>query len=177
MLKNSSQRYGLIAKLFHWIIALAVIGLIFVGFSMGSMAPSDEKWQIYAMHKATGVTMLLLITLRFIWRMINTEVLLSDALSSWQKTAAKLAHYALYLCMFLMPISGIMMSRFGGYDIDVFGLFVIPALEKNAELAYAFHTIHEITAFGFSGLIILHICAALYHHFIFKDNTLIKMIK
>ena len=177
MLKNTSYSYGLITKLLHWIIGLAIITLLFVGFTMSNMPPNTEKWELYALHKASGVTLLMLIILRIIWRFINITVKAEDSIPFIMQLAAKIGHFFLYIFMLTMPISGILMSRYGGHDIHVFGLFVIPSAEKNMQLAKFFHSTHGFVAWGFSVLITVHMLAAFYHHFIRKDNTLIKMIK
>ncbi len=177
MLRNTENSYGLIARILHWIIAFAIIGMISVGFFMSSMEPSPEKSELYGMHKAFGVTALSLIVLRIIWRLSNKVVLPLADLPNILKLAAKSGHFLLYVFMLIMPISGIMMSRFAGYDISVFGLFTIPALEKNEWLSGIFHTTHVTAVWGFVIIIIMHIGAAFYHHFIRKDKVLMRMIK
>lgn len=77
----------------------------------------------------------------------------------------------------MMPVSGVFMSCFGGHEVNVFNLFTIPPLEKNPTLSSFFHDAHGIAALGFSVLIVLHVGAGLYHHFVRKDNILIRMIK
>ena len=151
--------------------------MIIVGFTMTSMEPSDDKWKIYDLHKATGVVVLTLVFFRFFWRLINAKVDLPADLPCWQKLASKITHYLLYVFMFLMPISGLLMSRFGGHEVNVFDLFTLAAFEKNIPVATFFHTTHEFSAWGLSGLIGLHICAGLYHHFIRKDNVFMRMIR
>lgn len=74
MLKNTSSSYGLIAKLFHWLMGLVIIGMLIVGFYMTSMDPSDDKWQLYFFHKSIGVIALVLVGLRLLWRVINTTL-------------------------------------------------------------------------------------------------------
>lgn len=177
MLKNTSDSYGLVARLLHWIISIAIILLLIVGFTMASMLPSDNKWQLYGIHEATGIIVLSLIIIRFSWRLTNIQPLLPQDLPNWQKLASRITHYLLYIFMFLMPISGILMARLGGHEINVFNLFHISALEKNIILAKFFNNIHGISAIGFATLIGLHIMAGLYHHFIRKDNVLIRMIR
>jgi len=177
MLRNSSSSYGLVSKLFHWCVSLIIIGLLIVGFTMTSMEPSADKWELYSMHKATGVVVLSLVSLRFLWRLINVKLDLPADLPSWQKSASRVTHYLLYVFMFLMPISGVLMSVLGGHEVNVFSLFTIPAAEeKSVSLAQFFNNIHGISAFIFVGLISLHIAAGLYHHFVRKDNILNRMI-
>ncbi|MCF8493895.1 MAG: cytochrome b [Rickettsiaceae bacterium] len=177
MLRNTENSYGLIARILHWVIAFSIIGLISVGFFMSSMEPSPEKFELYGMHKAFGVIVLSLVVLRIIWRLSNKVVLPLADLPNIMKLAAKLGHLLLYIFMLIMPISGVMMSRFGAHDIPVFGLFVIPGLEKNEELSTLFHTIHVTAIWGFIAMILMHIGAAFYHHFIRKDNVFVRIIK
>jgi cytochrome b561 len=154
-----------------------IITLLIVGFTMASMDPSDEKWQLYAGHKATGVVVFGLVCLRFLWKLLNTNVLLPEDIPYWQKAASKTTHYVLYFFMFMMPISGMLMTRFSGRDIDVFGIFTMHAFEKNETISTLFWKFHGYAAIFFVLLIGLHIAAALYHHFIRKDKVLMKMIK
>jgi len=178
MLKNTENSYGSIAKILHWVIGFSIIGLIAVGFLMSSMDPAPEKFELYGIHKAVGVTVLMLIILRILWRFANKTVQAAEGVPPILQLAAKAGHLLLYIFMLTMPISGIMMSRFGSYDISVFNLFTIPAVtEKNTALASFFHSTHEYAAWGFVILITTHILAALYHHFVRKDTTLIRMVK
>ena len=177
MLKNTENSYGLIAKIFHWLITLAIITLITVGFIMSSMDPSPDKYELYNIHKASGVMVLMLVILRLLWRFSNKIVQPPADLPNILKLAAKSGHLMLYVFMLLMPISGVLMSYFGGYDVSVFGLFVIPSADKSPQIAGMFHQIHVLGIWAFIAVIVLHISAALYHHFIRRDNVLIRMIK
>jgi cytochrome b561 len=178
MLKNTKNSYGLITKFFHWLIALAIIGLMTVGFNMANMPPSVEKYELYGMHKASGVVVFMLIILRLLWRLANETVQPPKNLPQILATAAKIGHFLLYVFMFSMPISGILMSYFSGNNVSVFGIFTIPAAVETApKIAGFFHSIHVLGVLAFIAVIILHICAALYHHFIRRDNVLMRMIK
>ena len=178
MLKNTENSYGSIAKILHWVISFSIIGLIAVGFFMSSMDPAPEKFKLYGIHKAFGVTIFMLIILRILWRFTNKTVQAAEGVPPILQLAAKAGHLLLYIFMLTMPISGVMMSRFGGHDISVFNLFTIPAVaEKNMEIAGFFHSTHGYAAWGFVIVITTHILAALYHHFVRRDNTLIRMVK
>ena len=178
MLKNTEDSYGAIAKLLHWIIALAIISLITVGFIMSSMEPAPDKYELYGMHKASGVIVLMLIILRLIWKFNNKAVLPPTGFPKVLALAAAAGHFMLYVFMFVMPISGLLMSYFGGHDVNVFGMFIIESsLEKNSSLAGLFHGVHTIGVWAFIAVIVMHVGAALYHHFIRKDNVLMRMIK
>lgn len=176
-LKNTENSYGLVTKIFHWLVALLIITLLVVGYIMTEMAPSDQKWQIYAVHKATGTIVFMLVCLRILWRLINIEVLLPKDIPSWQKFAAKTTYLILYFFMLLMPISGILMTLLSGYAIDLFGLFTIDGWDANKPLASTFRSIHVFSSFILAGFVVLHILAAWYHHLIRKDNVLMRMIR
>lgn len=176
-LSNTKSSYGIITKTLHWITALLVLALIAVGYMMESMPPSEQKWDLYAKHKATGVVLLSIILIRIIWRVINVRVQLPQDVPKWQKLAAHANHYILYFLLLLMPSSGILMSLLGGHDINMYGLFTIKSFEVNKELATIFHSTHVFTAIIISSFIALHFLAAMYHHFIRKDGVLMRMIK
>ncbi|MDP4832240.1 MAG: cytochrome b [Rickettsiaceae bacterium] len=178
MIKNTENNYGIIAKLFHWLIAIAIVSLITVGFIMSDMPASPDKYELYGMHKASGVLVLMLVVLRVLWKLSNKVVQPPADLPNILKLAAKSGHFLLYAFMLLMPISGICMSYFGGHDISVFGLFMIPAaIDKLPQIAGLFHQIHVLGIWAFITVITLHVGAAFYHHFIRRDNVLMRMIK
>jgi len=178
MLKNTKSQYGLVARFFHWSMSPMMIGMLILGFVMTSLERSDFKFELYYWHKATGVFVLLLAFLRLLWRFMNTSLELPSSLPAWQKIASKITHFLLYASMFFMPCSGILMASLSGRDINVFNLFIIPAFfEKNLELASLCSDLHTVCAFTLCGLISLHIFAALYHHFVLKDNLLTRIIR
>lgn len=177
MLQNTDQAYGLIARIFHWLVALLIITLLMVGFYMTSLEPTEDKFKIYGMHKAFGFTVFVLVLLRTVWRVTSRYVQPPTDLPEVLKIAAVSAHLLLYVLMLIMPMSGMLMSLFGGHPISYFGLFTIDAFEKNVELATTFKNTHETTAWLLVILISLHVLAAMYHHFIRKDNVLMRMLK
>lgn len=177
MIKNTENSYGLPAKLLHWVMSVVIICLIFVGFIMTEMEPSDQKWQIYGLHKATGLLILLLVAIRLTWRLMNVYVLPPHDLPDWQKKAAYLAHLMLYLFMLIMPASGFLMTVLGGHNVSFYGLFTIEAFTTNKPIATIFWMIHGYSAYIFAALIGLHIAAAFYHHFVRRDNVFMRMLR
>ncbi len=177
MLKNSSTGYGWMTKSFHWVMAIVIIGIIIAGFIMTRMDPSDTKWFVYGQHKAFGVIILLLIPMRIIWRFLNTHPALPQTVPNWQKKAANANILLLYILVVVMPVSGFMMSYFGKHPINMFGLFTIPSSEeKIADISGTAHWIHMQVAWVIAASVLLHIGAAVHHHFILKDNTLSRMM-
>ncbi|MFY9590348.1 cytochrome b [Rickettsia endosymbiont of Halotydeus destructor] len=177
LITNTENSYGLVTKLFHWIMSVIIIMLLIAGFVMTNLADQPQKWELYAFHKATGTLVLSLVIVRLLWKFYNDSVLLPDDLPNWQKKAANLNINLLYILMLVMPVSGFLMSILANHDIDFYGLFTIKSFMQNIQAAKIFNTIHKTCAFLFSALIIFHILAAFYHHFIRKDNVLRRMLR
>lgn len=176
MIKNNTKAYGSITKIFHWTMGIMIIGIVIAGFIMTDMDPSDQKWFIYKQHKAFGVIILSLIPLRILWRFLNTHPALPESVPTWQRKAANLNILFLYLVMVAMPLSGFLMSSFGGHPISMFDLFQIAPFEKNPEISKPAYDVHMFLAWAIAVSIALHIAGALFHHFVRKDGVLKRML-
>jgi cytochrome b561 len=176
MLKNTKNSYGLIARILHWLIGIAILCMIGVGYYMSGLSFSPYKFELYDIHKATGFLLCILIIFRLIWRIYNIQPKTVENTPYWQEAAAKLNFKVLYVLTLAMPASGILMSLYGGYEINVFGIFTIPAFVKNAKYSGLAAEFHSAFAILIIMSVSLHILGALYHHFYKKDLTLIRMI-
>ncbi|TQV89634.1 cytochrome b [Aliikangiella coralliicola] len=176
-LRNTESHYGKLTIIMHWLMAAMIIGMIVVGFVMDNMEDGDLKWKIYALHKATGVILLILALFRWYWTLSNKKL---QPLESYSQLDIKLAHagkWFLMLLILLMPVSGLIMSIAAGKSVNMFGLFTIPGLdEKNHQIAGLFHSVHEIAAWIISAVVGLHILFAFKHHWLSKDATLTRML-
>ena len=177
-LKNTRNTYGIITRLLHWSMAIIIIGLLALGLYMEGLPRSEEKFELYGLHKSFGVLVLGLFVLRYLWRLSNTVPQLPNHLSSLEKLAAHLGHYALYGMMLLMPVSGILMSGYGGYPISFFGLFELPKLvSPNKELGGLFNQVHMYLGWAMIGLVSAHIGAAFWHLLYHKDRVMQRMVR
>ena len=173
--RNSERRYGAISKGFHWGVGLLIVGMIALGLYMEDMHGPD-KLKTYAFHKATGLVILGLVILRINWKLSQQSPLLPASLSKPHVIGARLAHFALYLCIFLMPLSGWLMSSAAGFPVSIYGWFVMPDLiGPDKPTARFMHKAHGILADALIILISLHVLAALLHHFVYKNNVLRTM--
>jgi len=176
MLKNTKDTFGWLAKSFHWVIALLIIGMWVAGQVMTSMENTPTKFEVYFFHKATGITVLALAVLAIAWRSINVKPALTH-LPKWQVLAATLNKYGLYFCMLAMPLTGWMMSSAAGRPVSFFGLFIMPDLVPvDKEAAHIYAERHEQVALLLLALFLTHAGAALMHHFILKDGILKRML-
>lgn len=176
-LKNTATSYGFVTKFLHWGMALLMIGMCSVGLVMEGLSSGALKWSLYKAHKATGITMLALVTIRLIWRLYSPPPPLPTSAPKIIRWSAKGNIYLLYAFLFAYPLSGFLMSYMGGHPIDYFGFFKISPLNpKDVSLSKIFHGLHGIMIYGFIPLFTLHTLGSLFHHFILKDNVLIRML-
>lgn len=175
-IKNSENKYGLVSVLFHWIMALIMIGMVIVGLLLADTEIFENRRAVMGFHKSFGITILMLVALRTLWRFTNLVPKMPE-MAIWKKRLAHLVHFGLYASMVIMPLSGWAMSSAAGYPVSFFGLFNLPDLViKDKQLSGLFKEIHEVSATVLIILFILHVGAALLHHFIYKDNVLKRML-
>lgn len=175
-IKNTKDHFGIIAILLHWIMAILLIGLVILGLYMTSLPLSAQKLKLYGWHKEFGMLVLFLVMFRIVWRIGNVLPSLSS-LNAFERTAARMVHWAFYIFMFALPITGWLITSTAGLPVSFFGLFVIPTLiAANDNLRPVLEMIHEWLAYGLIALFSLHVLAALKHHFINKDDILRRII-
>jgi superoxide oxidase len=174
---NTKQQFGFFTKLLHWSIFLlmsAQFAIIYKREYLPKDAP--EKLQYILWHKSFGVIVLYLAIFMLISRYIGHRPLFPKTMPPAHQKATKYGHAALYLVMFLMPISGYLMSTFSGYAVSVFGWYDLPKLfAVNKQFASLCFEIHRFTSYAILALVGGHILASLYHHFFLKDNVLKRM--
>jgi cytochrome b561 len=128
--KNTDRQFGWVAITLHWLIALCVIGLYFLGDYMMGLTYYDSFYTIAPkIHEALGITIFLLMVFRVVWTLQNTTPTPPATNSSFINLASKLAHLALYIMTFVILISGLLISFAGGQGIEIFNLFIIPGLK------------------------------------------------
>jgi len=176
--RNTSENFGAMSKIFHWILAVLIIAMFALGFYMTSLFPPDLS--LYSLHKSFGILVLILVVLRAIWSLSNVAPKLLSVKKSWEKLVARLVHSFLYVAMLGMPLSGWLMSSSHGYPVKFFGLFTLPKLmDKQPKESFwqeFWEETHEILGYLLIATLVLHVAAALKHHFVLKDRTLTRML-
>ncbi len=175
-IKDTHQQYGSVSRFLHWVIALLIISMILLGYLMKYIIKPPLKYKLYSWHKLISLATLVLILVRIIWRVWQSEPKTQPPFSRLMAFAAKMGHFGLYLFMLLLPISGWAMSTAAGYIPHLWGIALpMPGIGKNRHITDIAATIHTVTAVIFSFLIAGHISMALKHHYKDKDNTLMKI--
>jgi cytochrome b561 len=168
-------KFTLLQRLLHWLMAIAIIAMLFIGVGMVStVAPKHVL--LLTTHKTLGLAILLLVILRIIVRLRTGTPPLPRDLPPPMRLAAKLSHYALYALMLGMPLIGWAMQSAGAYPIVLLGGIQLPAiLAPDAGLYTLLHSAHVMLGLAFFALILLHIAAALFHALIRRDGVFQSM--
>lgn len=176
-LRNTATRYGWVAILLHWSMALLIIGMLILGLYMTGLPVSLKKLKYYGWHKEWGTLVFMLAMLRILWRVGNPPPPLPAHMPTWQKWAAHSTHICMYLLMLLMPLTGWLLSSSAGFPVSFFGLFVLPDfVSANEAMRLLFTQMHKWLGYGLIALICAHVGAALQHHFIYKDDILRRIL-
>lgn len=181
-LGNSRDSFGLAAVMLHWMIAAAILYMIWLGDTM----TENEDYSLYPLHKSLGITILVLSLLRLAIRLIDPPPPLPKEMATWEKLAARISHWAFYGLMIGIPLTGwayvsasptsdfVTTSVWGWFDLPLLpGMAANPDREAVAEV---FEDMHGLLARLTLVLLGLHVAAALKHHFWNRDNVLTRMI-
>jgi cytochrome b561 len=172
-LTNSTDRYGTVSQLLHW----AMIALVITAWLLGQFV-DDLPRSALSIHISAGLALLLLLGFRLVWRMADPPPRPEPTvLGPWLDYAGHLAHYALYLLLAAVPILGIIAQFARGDSLSVFGLYEIASpWAKDRAFARSVTEIHEVAANALVMLAAMHAVAALVHHWVFRDRTLVRML-
>lgn len=186
--QTRSETYSTVAMALHWAIAAAIIGLLAAGWWMTDAikVPETQGWAFvtYQFHKSLGLTVLVLSVVRLGWRLWHPPPPLPVGMSSFERLAARVSHTAFYVLMIGMPLLGWAMVSASplGLPTIVFNAFEWPHipflanLEDKKPVAEAFKSAHAAGGLVLAGLVVLHIGAALKHHFKDRDSVLSRMV-
>lgn len=176
--RNTSDSYGLVSIALHWLVALTIFGLFGLGLWMVELGYYDAWYQrAPALHQSIGLVLFAVVVVRLLWRFAEPVPRALASQSVLERRGAVLVHGLLYLLLLGLLVSGYLIGTAGGRGIPVFGLFEVPALpmqfEDQEDVA------GEIHAWLAWSLIILaagHALAAVKHHVIDRDATLVRML-
>ncbi|ACI51937.1 cytochrome B561 [Gluconacetobacter diazotrophicus PA1 5] len=178
-------RYSLVAIILHWVIAAGILALIGMGLAMDHLSlPPMQVFKLYQLHKSIGVTVMLAVVLRILWRLFHTPPALPATLPEIERKAAHGTHGLLYGLQILLPLSGWALVSASVFNIPTVLYGVVPwphlpvlaSLHDKAPVEAALKTLHHWSAWILTAVIALHVAAALRHHVILKDGVLRQML-
>lgn len=172
------HRYTIPAIVLHWLIALLIVATFTLGLVMTDMPGiTPTKLKYFNWHKWAGVTVLLLATLRLLWRLLRHPPAYADDMPAWQRGAAHGLHWLLYILMFAVPLSGYFYSLASGYPIVWFGVVELPVLMgPDPALKGVLKDVHYWLNMLLAGLVGLHVAAAFKHLFVDRDGVMARML-
>lgn len=174
-------RYSRIAITLHWVLALALVGIFVMGNYMSDLPFSPQRLKLYNWHKWAGITILTLSTLRLLWRATHRPPDLPgriiSSMPTWQLHAYRATHGVMYALFFAVPLMGWAYSSAAGFPVVVFGVLPLPDfVPASKALAETLKPLHGLLAYSLALLVVLHVAAALKHHWIDKDGLLQRML-
>jgi cytochrome b561/polyisoprenoid-binding protein YceI len=196
-MSTQAQRYSAVAIVLHWAIAFAILFMIPLGLWMHEQAEdgviTDSVFRAFQLHKSVGLTVLVLSLVRLAWRLMNPPPPMPEHMPAWERFIARATHWAFYALMLGLPLTGWLYVSTGWSIHDDqplvvntvwFGLIQVPHLfglnnadpdlrETVADLAF---NAHALLAWAAVGLAVLHMAAALKHHFFDRDEILAHMV-
>jgi cytochrome b561 len=178
MIRNTTQNWGGVSRLFHWTLGLLIPGMIGFGWWMNHMAARPDRFFWRSIHADIGYAILLLMVIRLVWRWINPLPALPVETTRWQRIAARLSHAALYGTTILIATLGWAHSGAHKPDYaDWFGLFRVPQFTSPDKAAASFYeNQHVLLAYVLLALVAIHVLAAIWHHFVRRDGVMSRMI-
>jgi cytochrome b561 len=177
---QTSERYTGPAIAAHWLLALMILGSLAVGWYMSDLPVSPQRLKLYNWHKWAGVTILALSVLRLTWRLTHRPpplpASIEGAMPPWQRTAYHATHTLMYALFFAVPLAGWAYSSMAGFPIVWFGVLPLPDfVPVDKELAKQIKPVHAWLAYTLLALVVLHVAAALKHHFVDRDGLIHRM--
>ncbi len=175
---STEDRFGLVLITLHWVMAALVFFLFFLGSFMVRLS-YVHPWYHGAplLHKGLGAVLFALLVFRVLWRVFIDRRPPPVAMPALERVTARAVQSLVYVFMFGLVVSGYLVPTARGRGLDVFGLFEVPALvwglARQEDIA---GDVHRALAYAIMGLVLVHTIGALKHHFIDRDETLLRML-
>ncbi|MBO1111367.1 cytochrome b [Bordetella petrii] len=174
--QRPSAGFSLPARLLHWLMAIGMIAMLFIGVGMVASVSERHQWLIQ-IHKPLGLALLALACVRLARRLYGGAPALPAGMPAWQRLAAHASHVLLYALMFAMPLIGWAMVSAGGYPVMAGSWQLPPIAPVDAALFAWLRGAHRYLAFLLFATVLLHLAAALFHGWIRRDGVLQAMTR
>jgi len=175
--KDIPSSFGRVSKIIHWFSAVMVIAAWFIGITMVDLPKGPLRGTTFGIHFTIGFLVLTFSAARIIWRQFNLHPDHPPQATQFQLIAARLAHISLYLLLFIMPMTGAFSVWLNGFPLTIFELITIASpVATDKALGLIFSQIHTVAAWVMAATVMAHLLAALWHHFVMHDQTLMQML-
>ena len=162
---------------FHWLTAAIVLTIVPIGLVMANIGPGPTQNFLYTLHESLGITLWPVVAARLLYRLSNPPPPMQEDIPAFLKLAAKFTHWALYAGLLVNPILGWFGISTFGAKINFFWLFELPSIAaKDEHLSELILKGHALIGILIALALCAHIGGALFHHFIRRDRTLLRML-
>jgi cytochrome b561 len=181
-MKNSAVRYGFVTKFLHWAIFLLILNQFVVAAAMLTTPEYETtagftQGALYNWHKSIGLIALALAVLRYVWRKRADLPDWAPNLSAGEKRAIHWIERTLYICMFLMPVSGFVFVMAGDFGVEFFGRWTLPnVIGTNPTVASIADWTHRVTACLLIAALVAHWTVGIRHQLVHRDRYLHRML-
>ena len=173
----STQHFSLPARVLHWLMALMILAMLFIGVGMVASVSERHQWLIN-LHKPLGIAILALVIVRLLVRFSSQTPALPSDLPSVQVFAAKLSHVLLYALMLALPLVGWAMISAAGDPVMLGSNLQLPALlSADAPIFSVLRKAHRYLAYLLFATVLLHLAGALFHAWVRRDEVLGSMLR
>jgi cytochrome b561 len=176
--RNAPDGYGVVSQAFHWLTAGLVVSAWVTGEFDDALLKGVARVAGLFIHESAGLAILAILILRLLWRLADPPPPPeATVLGKWLDRTGRLAHYALYVFLVAAAVAGIVLQFARGEPLQLFGFSEIPSpWPANRAFARTVREVHEVLANGLVILAGFHAAAALVHHWVFRDRTLVRML-
>jgi cytochrome b561 len=169
-------QYGTTAKVFHWLIVALLLVQYLIGWLMPDIHRGMKPGAAMTFHVSFGLLVLILIVLRFAWRLIH-PVAPESSLPPWQRLSSEAVHWLLYALVLAKTVTGWLFASFRGWSMSLFYLVPMPMLAAdNAAAGRTINGVHQAMEWALLAMIGIHIAAALAHVFIYRNRVMQRML-
>ncbi len=170
------QKYHILSRILHWLMALLVIAALGLGLYMtGPAKLASYRYELYDLHKSIGILILILVVIRLVVRAVKSTPALPHTIPPAIRILSHITHILLYVLMIMVPLSGYLMSNFGGHLVKFFSIQIPSFVDKNPIFAQGFYNAHTKLAYVLIGFIALHLLGVTKHRFFdVKEHDVLK---
>ncbi|WP_434557744.1 cytochrome b [Pseudomonas sp. Z5-35] len=174
---NAPRHFTVLARLLHWLMALMIIAMLFIGAGMVASVSERHEWLVQ-LHKPLGIAILLLVMVRLVVRFTTRTPPLPADLPGWQALAAKASHVLLYALMLILPLLGWSMISAAGDPVMLSESLRLPSiLPADAQTFALLRKAHGYLAYLLFLTVLVHLAAALFHGWVRRDEVLDSMLR
>jgi cytochrome b561 len=177
MKSTADPRYDGVAKLLHWLIVVLITAQFLLGWLMPGVHKGTQPVGLISWHLSVGTAIVFVMVVRLLWRLTHPAPPPPATLPGWMQSASSLTHGLLYLVLLVLPLLGWVSASQRGWPVKLFGAIDLPPLSATgSKFGHQVGDLHSPTAWVLLALIGLHVAAAMFHHFVLRDNLLQRML-